>query len=117
TARLPPPLVLGIPLHRLPAPPPATLLPYTTLFRSAQRQLADHDHEADEEHEQQVYHEEGEAAVGAHLVREAPQVAEADGRADRGHEEAEIAPPVSAFVFHIFPPFLSLPTGFPGPVP
>src|SRR5699024_11261981 len=87
TARLPPPLVLGIPLHRLPAPPPATLLPYTTLFRSAQRQLADHDHEADEEHEQQVYHEEGEAAVGAHLVREAPQVAEADGRADRRSEE------------------------------
>ena len=72
---------------------------------ASQRQLAHHDDEADEQHQQQIHYQKCKAAVGAHLVREAPQVAEADSRADRGHEEAEIAPPVSAFVFHVFSSF------------
>ena len=71
---------------------------------AAQRQLADHDHEADEQYQQQVDDEEGEAAVGAHLIREAPEVAQADRGADRRHKEAEIASPITTFVFHNFPP-------------
>lgn len=82
---------------------------------ASQRQLAHHDDEADEQHQQQIHYQKCKAAVGAHLVREAPQVAEADRRADRGHEEAEIAPQFPRLCSMFFPPFKSLPTGFSTP--
>ena len=68
---------------------------------AAYRQLAEHDDDADEDDEQQVDDEEGEAALVAHLVREAPDVAEADCGADGGHQEAEVGAPCTAIVFHV----------------
>ena len=46
---------------------------------AAQRQLAHHDDEAAQGRQDQVDDEECEAAVGAHLIGEAPDVAQADG--------------------------------------
>ena len=40
---------------------------------------------------------EGSAAVGVRHAGEAPDVAQADGRADRGEEEADLASPLLAF--------------------
>ena len=62
---------------------------------TAQSELAHHQSDTDSDHQDQVDHQEGEAAGGAHLVGEAPQVAQADGRADGGHEEAEGAAPLT----------------------
>ena len=46
---------------------------------TAQSELAHHQQSADENDQDQVDHQEGEAAGGAHLVGEAPQVAQTDG--------------------------------------
>ena len=50
-------------------------------YVAAHGQLADHDHEAHKNGQEQVCDEEGEAAGFAHLVREAPDVSQADGGA------------------------------------
>ena len=60
---------------------------------TANRQLAEHDDRADEDNEQQIDYEECEAAVVAHFVGEAPDVAQADRRTDGGHEKAEVSTP------------------------
>ena len=55
------------------------------------RQLGEHDREADEDREGQVNDQEGEAAALAHFVREAPDIAEADGGTDGRQQKADIA--------------------------
>ena len=45
--------------------------------------------------QKQVNDQERETAVRAHLIREAPEVAQSDGRADGRHQEAEIASPIT----------------------
>ena len=68
---------------------------------AADGQLAHHDDEAAAGRQNQVDDEEREAAVGAHLVGESPDVAQTDGRADRGHQESEIGSKAFSF-FHSF---------------
>ena len=55
-----------------------------------ERQLAEHDNEADENRKQQVDQQERKAAALAHLEREAPDVAEADRGTDSGEQQAEV---------------------------
>ena len=57
---------------------------------AAECELAEHDNEADENRKQQVDQQEREAAALTHLVREAPDVAEADRRTDGGKQEANV---------------------------
>ena len=75
---------------------------------AAERELAEHDRHAHEHDEHEIQQQEHGAAALAHLIREAPDIAEANGRADRGHEEAEVAAPAAAFGFdfriHEIPP-------------
>ncbi len=53
------------------------------------------------------------AAGGAHLIGEAPDVAQADCRADRGHQESKIGSKAFSF-FHVFSPYnRNLPSAFP----
>ena len=52
---------------------------------AAQSQLADHDDNAAEHGQHQIQDQEREAAVGTHLVGKAPDVAQADCRADGSH--------------------------------
>ena len=49
----------------------------------------------------EVNNEERKAAGGAHFIGEAPDVAQADRRADRGHQETEIGSKAFSF-FHCF---------------
>ena len=75
---------------------------------AAERELAEHDRHTHEHDEHEIQQQEHGTAALAHFIREAPDVAEADGRADRGHEEAEVAAPAAAFGFdfciHEIPP-------------
>ena len=64
-------------------------------------QLAHHDDESAANSQNEVNDEEREAAAGAHLIGEAPDVAQADRRADRGHQESEIGSKAFSF-FHCF---------------
>ena len=68
---------------------------------AAERELTEHDRHAHEHDEHQIKQQEHGAAALAHLIREAPNVSEADGRADRGHKEAEVAAPATALGFDI----------------
>ena len=68
---------------------------------AADGQLAHHDDKAAQNREDQVDDEEREAAVGTHFVGEAPDVAQADGRADCGHQESKIGSKAFSF-FHSF---------------
>lgn len=60
---------------------------------TAYRQLAEHDDDADENDQEQIHNQEREAALLAHLVREAPDVAQADRGTDSSHQEAEVGAP------------------------
>ncbi len=60
---------------------------------AAYGQFAEHDDHADENDQQQVNYQECEAAVLAHLVRESPNVAKADRRADSRHQETKVGAP------------------------
>lgn len=55
---------------------------------TAESQLTDHDYHTDKDCQQQVNYQECEAAALTHLIREAPDVAEANGRTDCGKQEA-----------------------------
>jgi len=68
---------------------------------TADGQLAQHDDEAAEDCQDQVDDEEREAAGGAHLIGEAPDVAQAHSRADGSHEETKIGSKAFSF-FHCF---------------
>ena len=68
---------------------------------AAERELTEHDRHAHEHDEHQVKQQEHGTAALAHLIREPPNVSEADGRADRGHKEAEVAAPATALGFDI----------------
>ena len=57
---------------------------------AADRQLREHDREADKYRQSQVNDQESEAAASAHLVREAPDIAEADGGTDGREQKADI---------------------------
>ena len=57
---------------------------------AADRQLREHDREADKYRQSQVNDQESEAAASAHLVREAPDVAKADGGTDGREQKADI---------------------------
>ena len=57
---------------------------------AAQGQLGEEHHEAAHRRQHQVGRQEGKAAVGAHLIGEAPDVAQAHGGAHSRHQEAEI---------------------------
>ena len=60
---------------------------------AAEGQLAKHDDAAHDNDQYEIDYEEGEAARHAHLVREAPNVAQADRRADGCHQEAKVGAP------------------------
>ena len=60
---------------------------------TADGQLAEHDDHADEDDQEQVDNQEREAAVATHFVREAPNVAKADRRADGRHQETKVGAP------------------------
>ena len=60
---------------------------------AADGQLAEHDDHADEDDQEQVDNQEREAAVATHFVREAPNVAKADRRADGRHQETKVGAP------------------------
>ena len=60
---------------------------------AADGQLAEHDDHADEDDQEQVDNQEREAAVTTHFVREAPNVAQADRRADGRHQETKVGAP------------------------
>ena len=60
---------------------------------TADRQLGDHDDHTDENSQQQVNNQEYKATALAHLVREAPDVAEADRGTDGSKQEAKVASP------------------------
>ena len=64
---------------------------------SAQSKLAQHPHDAHQGDQDEVEDEEGKAAGLAHFIGEGPEVAQANGRADGRHEEAEAAPPLTTF--------------------
>ena len=68
---------------------------------AAERELTEHDRHAHEHDEHQVKQQEHGTAAFAHLIREPPNVSEADGRADRGHKEAEVAAPATALGFDL----------------
>ena len=68
---------------------------------AADGQLAHHNDEAAQDRQDQIDDEEREAAGGTHLIGEAPDVAQADCRADRGHQEPEIGSKAFSF-FHCF---------------
>ena len=72
---------------------------------AADGQLAQHDDEAADDRQDQIDDEEREAAGGAHLIGEAPDVAQADCRADRGHQESKIGSKAFSF-FHCFSPLI-----------
>ena len=78
---------------------------------AADGQLAHHDDEAAQDRQNEVDDEERKTAGGAHLVGEAPDVAQADCRADRGHQETKIGSKAFSF-FHVFSPY-----NFPPPYP
>ena len=60
---------------------------------AAYRQLTEHDDRADKDDEKQIDDQECNAAVAAHFVREAPDVSQADRRADGRHQEAKVGSP------------------------
>ena len=68
---------------------------------AADGQLAHHNDEAAQDRQDQIDDEEREAAGGTHLIGEAPDVAQADCRADRGHQEPKIGSKAFSF-FHCF---------------
>ncbi|MPM43888.1 hypothetical protein SDC9_90565 [bioreactor metagenome] len=67
---------------------------------AAQRQFCHHNGEAHEKRQQQVDDQEGKSPRFTHLVRKAPNVAEADGRANCRQQEADVASPTASLVFH-----------------
>ena len=67
---------------------------------AADSQLGDHDDHADKDRQQQVDNQKHEAAGFAHLVGEAPDVAETDSRTDGSKQEAYVAAPGTAIVLH-----------------
>ena len=67
---------------------------------AAHGQLAHHNDEAHEYRQQQVDQQEGKTAGLSHLVREAPDVAQAYGRADGRQQEADVASPRTSFIAH-----------------
>lgn len=67
--------------------------------------LAEHRHEADEQHARNVDEHEGRAAVLRRLVREAPEVSEPHGAARGGEDEADAAGESNFFLFHNRFPF------------
>ena len=71
---------------------------------TADGQLAQHDDKAAQDCQDEVDDEECEAAGGAHLIGEAPDVAQADCGADRGHQETKIGSKAFSF-FHVFSPY------------
>ena len=79
---------------------------------TADGKLTDHHDEAGGDTQENIHHQECEAAIGTHLIGEAPDVAQTDRRADRGHQESEIGSKAFSF-FHIFSPydFPRLPSG------
>ena len=68
---------------------------------AAQGQLAHHDDEAAQRRQDQIDDQEREAAVGAHLVGEAPDVAKAHRRSHGSHQEPECGSKAFSF-FHCF---------------
>ena len=70
---------------------------------TAQGQLTHHDDETAQGRQDQVDDEECEAAVGAHLIGEAPDVAKAHCRTDGSHEESKCGSKAFSF-FHFFSP-------------
>ena len=75
---------------------------HSTLARLASDgQLAHHNDEAAADRQNEVNNEERKAAGGAHFIGEAPDVAQADRRADRGHQETKIGSKAFSF-FHCF---------------
>ena len=76
---------------------------------AAQRQLAHHDDKAAQNGQHQIHDQEGKTAGGAHFIGEAPDVAQADCRTDRRHQESKIGSKAFSF-FHCF---LSLLNTFP----
>ena len=75
---------------------------------TAEGHFADHHAQAHEYGQAEVDDEEGEAAALAHLEREAPNVAQTDGRADGRHQESEVGGKSSAVLLLLFHTFLSL---------
>ena len=70
---------------------------------TAEGKLRGHDDQADEDRQEQIDEQEREAAGFAHLVRKAPDIAEADRRADGCKQEAYVAAPRAALIFHRLP--------------
>ena len=68
-----------------------------TLLRGAtNRELADHDGQAHQHHTQQVDEAEGRATIHSCDERKTPDVAQTDGRAGDGEDEADFRTPVFA---------------------
>ena len=67
---------------------------------TAKCQLCHHNGEAHKKCQQQVDDQEGKSPRFTHLVRKAPNVAEADGRADCRQQEANVTSPTASLVFH-----------------
>ncbi len=66
----------------------------------ADGQLREHNGEAHQHRQNQVDHQEGKAAAGAHLVGKAPDVAQTYSGSHSSHQEAQVAAPLPAIVFH-----------------
>ena len=79
---------------------------------AAQRQLTHHDDEAAEDCQNQIDDEECKAARGAHFIGETPDVAQADCRADRRHQETKVGSKAFSF-FHVFSPYNFFPLTCP----
>jgi len=76
--------------------------PMHPLRARREREFAQQNREAHDCRQNQIHDEERKAPAVAHLVGEAPDVAQPDGRTDGSHEKTEIAAPCGTLVVHSF---------------
>ena len=67
---------------------------------AAQSQLTDHNGHAHKYSQQQINDQKSKTAAGAHLVGEAPDVAQTDSRTNSSQQEAQVTGPGTAIVLH-----------------